>query len=304
MKQQTHTLVRGTRIINLASACALALVLTACGGGGGGGGSNNPPPNNPPPNNPPPDNPPPDNPPPDDSTPPPGDPTAALSGFYRASSGSQSFDGVIVDTGHFYLLARDTGTLTLYYGRGVGDASGSFISPGIRRFPLQPIAVPVVTTLASTVTLSQGTKTSISGALTPQTGGTAPLNFSGIYDAAYETAATLAAVQGTFTGTSAQANIDAPNGARVRSLTLTVKPDGSLEGISPGCAQPHTGKMTPRAKGNVYNVTLNFRYGTPCTSGVALTGHGVLDADGSLKVFVANNDFSRELFWLAAKRPQ
>ena len=232
---------------------------------------------------------------------------ARVAGFYNGTAGAQAFETVIVDTGHFYLIAqaRDSLSLSLYYGRGIADASFSFASPGIRRFPLQPsLALPEVTTLASNVVVAPPTKVSINGTLTPLPGSTSqPLSFSGNYDASYDTAPSLTTIQGTYFGDAALAAIKSQGDASADLLTLTIAADGTLSGSSRGCN--HTGTMVPHPTGgNVYNVILNYRHGANCASGTGLRGHAVavVSPAAGIKVFVANDDFSKVLFYTAGKQ--
>jgi hypothetical protein len=310
-----------SRIKICSLAWALVIVVSACGGGSSAptsvGQTQTPDTNNP--NvgiNPPPDtgippvinNPQPDTRnPPDVANPPPGDPTAAIGGFYKGSQGTETFDTVIVDTGHFYLVATDPvgQKLTLFYGRGAANGA-AFTSPGIRRFDVQPTLVfPQASQLVSTIA-----NDSLTGTLTlTQSAGTSPARFSGAADPAYKTPPTLSAVQGSFLGDAALAGINFASDVHAETLRLNVAVDGTLTGSSRGCS--HSGKLTPHASGgNLYNATLNFRYGNGCSNGITLTGHSTtkfIDVNGvatpSLSYVVANTDFSKVLFYVAVKQP-
>ncbi|MDR5753801.1 MULTISPECIES: hypothetical protein [unclassified Caballeronia] len=115
--------------------------------------------------------------------------------------------------------------------------------------------------------------------------------FSRSYDTSYDTAPTLAAVTGTFKGTSAT-NIGA--NVALDNVTLTADAAGNITGTGTHCT--FTGTIKPRAKGNVYDVGLTFGPGDGCAyPNASATGLGVMTGN-VIHAFVQTPSKSGVLF--------
>jgi hypothetical protein len=159
----------------------------------------------------------------------------------------------------------------LVNGRGASSA-GTFTSGDARDYGF---AVPPSGTV--TATYAAGSSFSGSGA-----DGTGSLRFSatGLPPAFYEyaTAATLAAVQGHWTGRN----------LRWAATSLDISATGALSGAADGCS--FTGTLAPRASGkNIYTATVTFG-GPPCEApGQSSTGIAMTStlADGRHQIMIA-----------------
>src|SRR5690606_24649041 len=76
------------------------------------------------------------------------------------------------------------------------------------------------------------------------------VSFTASYDASYDTTATAAAVAGSYIG-----QVASSAGVESASVTITLAGAVTAQGIS-GCRA--TGTITPRPRGNAYDVSLQF----------------------------------------------
>jgi len=148
-------------------------------------------------------------------------------------------------------------------GTGV-STNGSFASSDARDISLEGLGM-----LSGSISASYTERLSFGGSVTYPSLNQV-ITFSGAYDAGYETAPTLAAIAGTYTGRAGNIRGSDPG-------TLTVSTTGALSGGgSSGCKL--TGSVVPRAKGNVYKATINFG-GSPCfLANTTLTGVAYFEA--------------------------
>jgi hypothetical protein len=165
----------------------------------------------------------------------------------------------VLDNGEYWVMYYANGLL---YGvvQGTSTATnGNFTSSNGLDFLLGGGVTPVA------VAASYRSKASLQGTLTPQAGGT-PVTFTSTYEAAYETPATSAAVQGVWRGRLL-------NG---ETYTLNVSTNGSFTGAgSSGCT--FTGSIAPRQGGRaVYNVAATFNGGVCLLGNQTINGIGVI----------------------------
>jgi hypothetical protein len=108
-----------------------------------------------------------------------------------------------------------------------------------------------------------------------------PDTFNANYDSNYELTPALAAIAGDYSGSSAT-----PGGVEFSAATISLA--GTILGSSAsGCT--YTGAATPRAQGNVYNISITFDGGA-CFNGTA-TLSGVAYLDGNvLTAMTLNGD--------------
>lgn len=158
---------------------------------------------------------------------------------------------LVFSDGSYYVIYSPVGNSTTIAGvvQGSGtSSSGTFFSSNARDFNLEGLGV-----LAATVSASYSSKQSFNGSITYSTGGS--VTFTTAYDAAYENAASLAVLAGTYTG-------QVVSSAGIENATLTVSTNGAISGASSlGCSA--TGTASPRTDGNAYNLSITFG-AAPC----------------------------------------
>jgi hypothetical protein len=271
------------------TACVLVVQLTACGGGGGGDGASS------------------------TSATPAQQPKAEfVHGLYKGTTDNgREFIALIAPTGRVYALSRsDTGPspgTTLYFGNGIeAPATGgtfAFDSSGIRDFPIPTSPPPLkVETVTLDATVIQNN--SIDGTLARTA---ADVKFTAFYDVSgfNEDTPALWKIEGAYSGDSVWGSTDEFGDSAI--TTITIATVGKITGTASGC--PMDGEMAPHAAGNIYDITLRFRFGAQCSRGDIFTGHAIVQnlrinsvEFAVLYVWAANNGFSRVLF-LAGSKP-
>lgn len=221
-----------SRMLSTVLSC---LIVTACGGGGGGDAPSSPPPA-------------------------PASAADSAEGFWTGTASSgYSLLGAVLDNGEYWVMYHANGFL---YGvvQGVGRSNGgSFSSSSGLDYFLGGGVTPVA------VSASYRSRTSLQGTVTPQSGG-APITFTAGYDSAYDTPASISAVQGTWRGRLTSGE----------SYAINVAPGGALSGAgSSGCT--FTGRISPRASGKaVYDVAVTFNGGVCLLGTQTIRGIGVV----------------------------
>lgn len=117
------------------------------------------------------------------------------------------------------------------------------------------------------------------------------------YNAAYETAPTLAAIEGSYSGSAGVA------AAIQAGATFVVAADGGVTGTeTTGCT--YAGTAATHAGGNVYDVTLTFTAGGSCTYAGPFTGVATYDAvNGSITVTAINTHRDQGFLFTGTKVP-
>ena len=108
------------------------------------------------------------------------------------------------------------------------------------------------------------------------------LTFSLDHSADYESAAALADIAGTYSGQGRPAN--AVTG-ELEEVTLRMTTSGTISGITQSTECSFAGTVTPRARGNVFDITVQFN-GVNCADSLA-TVSGVAFANGAPGTVVA-----------------
>lgn len=201
---------------------AIPLVIAALSGCGGGGGS---------------------------------DSSAASSpaqGLYTGTTTTgRTVTGLVLDDGTYYVLYSQIGNSIVIAGvvQGTGTSNaGTFSSSNARDFNLEGLGV-----LSASVSANYVERQSLNGTVAYSAGGTTA--FTTNYDASYESAPSLAALSGSFTGQVASS-------AGTENATVAVSSAGAVSGSGvSGCGV--SGSVSPRAHGNAFNVSLTFG-GAPC----------------------------------------
>ena len=230
------------RLIRLLCTIFLAVSISACSGGNDDT-STTPPPSNPPP------------------------PSTSAEGLWNGSTNAgRSVAGLVLDDGTYWFLYSVVGNPTVVAGLVQGNSSsqaGSFTSSNARDFNLE---VPEI--LDGTIAGSYVEKQSLSGTVTFVGGGST--TFNGTYNADYDLTPNLNLIEGTYTGSTATAG-------GTESVTVTVSSPGLLAGSSAsGCL--FSGSVSPRTRGNVYDVSVTFAGGV-CSNGTStVTGVAFFEA--------------------------
>jgi hypothetical protein len=213
-------------------------------------------------------------------------PIAALDGYYQGtvSSGSQ-FQLLALENGQFYSLVGNTDAqgvfrvTSLVEGRGI-STNGTFATSSVKEF------TSTGQVLSESLSATYVPKTSVAGTLTYS--GSA-VTFSGNVSASsnynYETAATLSAVSGSWSGGSLYGE----------GQTVAISTTGAITGTSAlGCQ--YTGTASPRASGkNVLDVTVTFGPSPCALPGQTGSGIGVSTvlASGRQQLLVALTNTDR-----------
>jgi hypothetical protein len=194
------------------------------------------------------------------STPTPPPPATSAEGLWNGTTSTgRTIGGLVLDDGSSWFLYSVVGNPTVVAGLVHGNGTshqGSFTSSNTKDFSLEGQGI-----LDATITGSYVQKDILTGTITYQGGGTT--NFAGAYNSAYELSPNLNTLVGTYSAPLANNQI----------VTVTLSTAGTLSGNSTdGCT--FTGTVSPRTKGNVFNVTVTFQggacsNGTDTVSGVA-----------------------------------
>lgn len=180
---------------------------------------------------------------------------------------NRAISGLVLDDGTYYVLYSAIGNPSLIAGvvQGHGTSNnGNFTSTDARDFNLEGLGV-----LDATVSASYMVRQSFNGNVMYTSGGTTA--FTSAYDSQYDLTPSLATLAGTYTGTVALSQ-------GYEAATVTVGSNGAVSGVgTSGCTL--TGNASPRASGNVYNLTITFG-GAPCYfAGQTFTGIAYYDSD-------------------------
>jgi hypothetical protein len=216
-------------------------------------------------------------------------PTVSTSaeGVYSGTiSNGNSFDGIILENGAYYILygQRSAGTMFVYgFVQGVGASNnGSFASSNLKDFYANG------TIISGAVSASYGTNNTFSGVVSE---GGASLTFSGTPPTSttyvYNSSANLADISGAWTLT------DMLGGA----LSMSVAANGTFSGSwTSGCV--FTGALTPRSSGkNIFDMSITLG-ASPCsTPNQTSTGIAIdyLLANGKRQLIVGGVNSARSL---------
>jgi len=192
---------------------------------------------------------------------------AAAEGLWVGSTNNgRAVTALVLDDGTFYVFYSASANPSAIAGvvEGNGDSkNGSFSSANARDFSVAGSAV-----LSPTFSASYQARQNLDGTITYTTGGA--ITFKSTFNTSYDSTPSLAALAGTFSGPVASSQ-----GAE--NATIVINSAGAISGSgASGCTA--SGKVTPRAHGNAFNVSLTFG-GAPCTfANQTLTGAAYFDA--------------------------
>jgi hypothetical protein len=201
-----------------------------------------------------------------DSDPPPAAASSAEGLYSGTTTTGRTVTGLVLDDGTYYVLYSSVGSSTAIAGvvQGTGTSNaGTFSSSNARDFNLEGLGV-----LSASVSASYVARQSLNGTVSYSAGGTT--SFSSTYNADYDAVPSLTALAGTFSGQVASS-------AGAENATVTLSAAGAISGSgASGCAV--SGSAAPRARGNVFNISLTFA-GAPCLfANQTLSGIAYFDA--------------------------
>lgn len=255
---------RLSAIIQALAMSGLVLALAACGGGGGDG----------------------------NATPPPDPGTSAEGLWIGSTSTSRSLTGFVLDDGSYWLLYSLPHASSFIAGVVQGSGSslnGSFSSADGIDFNLEGQGIN-----AASVAVSYRVRQSFNGSVS-YPGLNQTYTFTSTYNPDYEQSPSVAAIAGTYTGVASVAGSD-------ELSTIVVSPPGIVAGtgLSSGCK--FLGTARPRARGNIYDVSVAFSGGA-CSSGTStVAGIGYLDSDAKrLYLAALNKSRSNGLIFVGIK---
>lgn len=196
----------------------------------------------------------------------PGSAGAAEGAYYGTTGDAYNTVGLVLDDGSYWFIYFTSDSIGgAIQGSGKGASDGSFSSSNGKDFSIVDGEIYDVDVAASAVA-----GTSLNGNVNYQDGTKAPFNTS--YEAGYTLTPNLATLAGTYSGLAATSE------GEEQAIT-TISASGEISGTSQsGCA--FSGKATPRAHGNVYDVSIGFGGGV-CTNGTD-TVKGVAYYDATL----------------------
>jgi len=246
-------------------AVSSILALAACGGGGNGG-----------------------------AAPTSGSAASAEGLWIGSTSASRSLTAIVLDNGTYWVLYSVPHVSALIAGvvQGTGTSfSGSFSSSDGIDFNLEGQGINDATVSASYVATQ-----SFNGSVTSPNPNQV-FTFTSSYNSDYDQIPSVSAIAGTYTGIASVAGGD-------EVTTIAVSSQGLVIGtslVSGGCQ--FLGTAVPRAKGNLYDLSVVASGGGACSSGTsAVTGIGYFDASAKrLHVAALNKSRSNGLIFVGVK---
>jgi hypothetical protein len=183
------------------------------------------------------------------------------------TSNNQTVKAIILDDGTYYLLYSNAGDTTeAGVVQGSSSAiSGKFTSSDAVDFPT---SVVTVSGGATAVSGSYISRSSLQLTMVEPTG---TRSFSASYDATYEQPASLAAIAGSYTGTSGHVSDPFP-------MTASIDLNGHIMVTHPLCT--FVGTAVPHGSVNVFDLSVTTTSGV-CLNGTGNTVNGVLYYDAT-----------------------
>jgi hypothetical protein len=198
-------------------------------------------------------------------------PSTTAEGLWVGSTNNgRTIAGIVLDDGTYWVLYSLIGNSAVIAGAVQGSGTsqnGSFTSTNGKDFNLEGLGINDVTVNASYVM-----KQSFNGTVRYTATGD-QVTFTSSYDTNYDLTPSLNIIAGTYSGTAATTG-------GMEFATVTVSSSGALTGSSAsGCN--FSGTVSPRARGNVYNVSVTFGGGV-CANGTS-TVDGIAYYDAATK---------------------
>lgn len=203
-------------------------------------------------------------------------PVISAEGLWTGStSTARTVTGIVLDNGTYWLLYSqpNLSALTAGFVQGTGTSlNGSFSSSDGLDFNISGQGIN-----NATVSASYATRQSFNGSVTyPNLNST--YTFTSAYNADYDKTPSLSAIAGNYVGIASVAGSH-------EALTMVINPQGLVAGTGTSNCQ-YAGLVVPRAKGNLYDLSLVIS-GSSCATGTSsVTGIGYFDA-GAKRLYLA-----------------
>lgn len=212
-------------------------------------------------------------------------PAASVEGLWSGStSTSRSVTGIVLDNGTYWVLfsVPHVSGLTAGFVQGTGSSlNGSFSSSDGIDFNVAGQGINNATVAANYVARQSFNGSVSYASLNP------PFTFTSSYNADYDQTPSLSAIAGTYAGIASVAG-------GTEATTIAISPQGVVVGTgltASGCQ--FVGAAVPRAKGNLYDLSVVVSGGGACASGTnAVSGIAYFDS-GSKRLYLAALNKSR-----------
>ena len=255
-----------SRTVAMIEAIAMSWIvaLAACGGSGGNGGAAPPP-----------------------------EPAPSAQGLWTGSTNtSRSVTGIVLDGGTYWVLYSFPHASSFIAGvvQGTaGSVNGSFSSSDAIDFNLEGQGFNNATVSASYVV-----KQSFNGSVTyPNPNQT--FTFTSSYNPDYDQTPSVSAIAGTYIGIASVAGSN-------EAITLVISSQGVVGGTGGTSGCQYLGAAVPRAKGNLYDLSVAIGGGACPNGTTAVTGIGYFDASAKrLYLAALNKSRSNGLIFVGIK---
>ncbi|CAN5205827.1 hypothetical protein BH10PSE16_BH10PSE16_22030 [soil metagenome] len=206
---------------------------------------------------------------------------ASAEGLWTGSTGtSRTVTGVVLDNGSYWILYSFPNVSALVAGfvQGTGtSASGSFSSSDGMDFNPSEKGVN-----KATVSASYAVKQSFNGSVS-YASVNSPFTFTSTYVANYDQTPSLSAIAGNYVGLASMTGSNEP-------VTIVVSSQGIVAGTGGTSGCQYAGVAAPRAKGNLYDLSMVVGGGGNCATGTsAVTGIAYFDSGAKRLYLTALN---------------
>lgn len=210
-------------------------------------------------------------------------PVTNSEGLWNGStSTSRSVTGIVLDNGTYWILysVPNLSALTAGFIHGTETSlNGSFSSSDGIDFNFSGQSVN-----SATLSASYMTKQSFNGSVSyPNL--SSPFTFTSSYNADYDQTPDLSAVAGNYLGLASVVGAN-------EAITIAISAQGVVAGTGGTSGCQYGGLVVPRAKGNLYDLSLVIGGGACATGTSAVTGIGYFDSS-SKRLFLAALNKSR-----------
>lgn len=225
----------------------------------------------------------------DTPTPPPAIASATSEGHWTGTTDTnRTVKALVLDDGVYWALYSDASNPSIIAGVIQGDSSsqnGAFTSSNARDFNLQ------TGILEALINGSYAMKQNLNGTIVYQAGGQS--TFTMTYNSDYDLTPDMNAVAGTYTGFV----------TATETVTVVVSTTRTISGSSStGCI--FTGSFSPRAYGNVYDVTVTFGNQAGCSNrNETVTGIAFYEASAKRLLSAALNSTRTDGFVFIGTKP-
>ncbi|NMG55951.1 hypothetical protein [Aromatoleum aromaticum] len=199
-------------------------------------------------------------------------PNTAEGMWTGVSEDNRRMTGFVLDDGAYYVFYTLSNNHSFMGGvvQGSGNsANGTFSSTNLRDFSLEELDV-----FSGSFSASYDPQNTMTGTGSYSNG--AQSKFSATYSTAWETPSSLAGIAGHYAGSVATE-------FGIEGATVRISSSGLIAAAASGCQL--SGNLTPRSRGNVFNMTLKFG-SSPCAY-AGQTFRGIATLAGSSDTLVA-----------------